>query len=155
LLDADRFELHWCKYGGHYHQRIASNYCGYGLAFAGREIVDKKYAEFSKDRLISVLDGLHYMWYENGKPKEEGAHKDNLQSGKWIYYYDDGKKQYEQTFIKGKQEGKVTSWYAIGTLESEKYFKNGRPDGKWTFYAKRAGEVKQEIYFKDGIKVQK
>jgi len=115
---------------------------------------ENKYAEFINDRLISVLDGPHYSWYENGQPKEEGTYKDNLQAGKWIYYYDDGKKMYEQTFIDGKQDGKVTSWYEIGTLESEKNFKNFKPNGKWIFYDKQAGKIKKVMYFKDGVKVK-
>jgi antitoxin component YwqK of YwqJK toxin-antitoxin module len=115
----------------------------------------KKYAEFTKSNLVSVQEGPHFSWYENGQPKDEGAFKDNNQDGKWIYYYDDGKKMYEQTFVKGKQEGKVTSWYAIGTLESVKNYKNNRPNGKWVFYEKQAGKVKRVMNFKDGKKVQK
>jgi len=114
----------------------------------------KKYAEFIKDKVTSVQEGLHYSWYENGQPKDDGSFKNNVQDGNWTYYYDDGKKMYEQTFVKGKQEGKVTSWYAIGTLESVKNFKNGKPDGKWIFYAKRAGKVINTIHFKNGVKIK-
>src|SRR5690606_6684993 len=101
---------------------------------------DKKYAEFTKTREISVLDGPQFSWYENGKPKDEGAYLDNVQHGKWTYYYDNGNKMYEQTFVEGRQEGKVTQWYAIGTLEAEKNYKNFLPDGKWIYYEKQAGK---------------
>lgn len=114
-----------------------------------------KYATFIKEKLVSVQEGPHQLWYKNGNLKEDGKYEDNMQSGEWTYYYEDGKKQYQQTLIKGKQEGKVTSWYGIGTLESEKYFKKGRANGKWTYYTKKAGEIKQEMYFKNGVKVNK
>lgn len=114
---------------------------------------EKRFAEFNKSQEISVLDGPHFSWYENGQPKEEGAYLNNVQHGKWTYYYDDGKKMYEQTFENGRQNGTVTSWYPEGPIESIKMYKNFVPDGKWIYYEKQAGKIKGTVTYKDGVKI--
>ena len=59
----------------------------------------------------------------------------------------------QANYDNGRINGKVTSFYDIGTVESEKYYVNGIPHGNFTFYEKRAGQVKQIIKFKKGVKI--
>jgi antitoxin component YwqK of YwqJK toxin-antitoxin module len=86
---------------------------------------------YNKDEKI---DGLQFVWWDNGNKQYEWNAKNGLKDGKQLNWYPNGVKKYEYNFINGKEDGPQLSWWDNGNKEYELNYKNGKPSGPQKYY---------------------
>jgi len=67
---------------------------------------------------LDVKDGYFKWYYENGKPKEEGAYKNNIEEGLHIYYNENGTVTSKANFTNGELLGTFSAYFDSGKLKA-------------------------------------
>jgi len=78
----------------------------------------------------SKQDGIHKVYYGNGKLKYEVPSVNGQIHGKERYWYDNGKLERETPYANGQRHGITRHYYDNGKLKHEMPYVNGeeRPD---------------------------
>ncbi len=127
----------------------------------------------SAEYKFGLLDGHIRIYYDNGRPQEDGYYKKGLRHGttKWFNYkgkliaefnynnglfsgmqktyYPSGKVKTEEIAEFGEPVGERTEYYETGKLKLKGAYKNGKRDGKWLQYSPN-GSGTTELIYKNG-----
>jgi len=77
-----------------------------------------------------MLHGTYRSFFENSKPWEIRAYKNNLCTGKCITYWEEsGKPKFEYHYYEEKMEGLQRKWYVSGKPYSSLNYANDHEDG--------------------------
>jgi|GEM_PF-5183973 len=106
---------------------------------------DKEEILFSNGK----MNGEWKKWTAQGKLKESGNYKDNVEQGPVKFYNTDGVMQQEAVYAGGKKTGLTRSYYPTGELGMEQY---AGADGKDTLhvYYHKNGKVNAKAWIRDG-----
>ncbi len=133
----------------------------------GRNIAESAKYKFG------LLDGRVRLFYDNGRPQEDGSYKNGLRDGttKWFdykgkliaefnyknglfsglqkTYYPSGKLKTEEVAEFGEPIGERKEYYETGKLKLKGEYKNGKRHGKWMKYSPD-GSGATELIYKNG-----
>lgn len=80
-------------------------------------------------------DGVYVDHHPNGKVKVEGAYRDGMKTGKWIYYWSDGATQTEGFYTKDEPSGTWTYYGKGGRMMGKGTYRDGKMwDGTFVRY---------------------
>ena len=89
---------------------------GLFIAGCGREYQD------SEGNPVTIEDGLHTEYYENGQKFWEGTFKDGKEDGVFTGWYENGQIKWEGTYKDGKPDGVVIRYNEDGTERERRTF---------------------------------
>ena len=94
--------------------------------------------------------GAWVKTYESGKKRYEGAFKDDVPVGHFIYYYEGEGGIMSEIFYRGiTGTGYAKAYHRNGMVQAEGIYKNQLKDSTWTYYDPK-GVLTQREDFKGG-----
>ena len=97
-----------------------------------------------------IIEGKCYLYYPNGKLKNEVTCKDDKRNGQHIEYYEDGKIKFKMNFLNEEIEGEFLLYHPNGNLREECNFKRNKKNGKIRQYYKSNGKLMVDFSVTDG-----
>lgn len=91
-----------------------------------------------------------YVFYENGKVREEGSYGRGYRTGKWRYYDDTNKLIEQATYLWDKLNGKYQSFWDNGNIKKEGSYALGVRIGNWKMFYKDKKPALTEEYDEKG-----
>ena len=93
--------------------------------------------------------GEYSAIYTNGNVKEKGSYIDGKKDGTWEIGRKDGTKVRSEVYA-DNDKIQETIYFTSGTIEAVRELKNGRKNGWERTYDSRSGNLKSELFYKDG-----
>lgn len=72
-----------------------------------------------------ILNGAYYLWYNNGKPSEQGNYENNKLQGKLSTWFENGQISYEKYYAEGELQDTLRGYYENGALRRVEVYDNG------------------------------
>jgi antitoxin component YwqK of YwqJK toxin-antitoxin module/CHAT domain-containing protein len=96
-----------------------------------------------------VLDGPYKAYTSNGVLLSEGMYKHDKAQGRWLIYFDNGKLNADLVRKDGEEEGQKIVYYKSGQIQAKGMMKADKREGVWeSFYEN--GKLKSRSAFANG-----
>jgi antitoxin component YwqK of YwqJK toxin-antitoxin module len=79
----------------------------------------------------NLRDGKWIFYFENGNTEQIGSYKNGKENGEWIRYFESGKTYVDENFYSGKEDGMYTEYDSLGNVITQGEFLEGEKEGDW------------------------
>ncbi len=90
------------------------------------------------------------FYHPNGQIKIKGTKKDGKMQGVSYVYYENGKKRKENHWENDVQIGETICWFENGNIDYKGQIKEGEEDGEWKYYNDLDGKYIYSVFYEKG-----
>lgn len=125
-----------------------------GLYYKDKKIFTGQYKTFDQSGIMTnlynivdgKLDGLSFVYHENGNKKEQQSYKNGQKDGQWITWNMEGSTTGIAIYNNGKKDGCWIIWDDNGTKRYEMNYKDGQKVGKWLMWNEKGELISTKEY---------
>ncbi len=115
-------------------------------------VMEERFGKWYLINKKKPYSGPFINYYLSGDKYEEGTFKDGKLDGLRWMYFDNGNLKMERLYSNGIENGPGKDYYQDGTLKQQGEFANGMEVGRWKMYYPN-GQLKQVSTFQKGRKI--